>query len=435
MAEVIRLKFFSNQVKGLASILITVKNKNILIDPGIPFHLFKTKKKPKLIKDFLLPQLNYIVISHYHGDHASLTSEILAENSFKGELITHQATSDIIQAYYAINPGYDSRFKKLGYGEKYALTDDISLTLFNAGHVLGSAMIYLTIGQKHILISGDIGARSLPIVSDPNKVFPGKSLNLMVLDGKNAELNHEIDLTKDSLGNILYQKLADCFLYDNGNVLMYLPKIQVPIFIYCLNYLFTNPNFSHFRHKIKDVYLEKDTRGVRVKQLLEIFNRYAHLFDKREKEYSLLSPNQFHFNQLRQEDPDFSHLTRSILLTFNRTTFIEWFKHLKSSDKNDILLLYQNIAEILDDKLYLIDKECKIQIKRLPRIHFHPDKQELSEWCEQLQHQIKIEQILFYHSASSGNKEKMKSFFRDKTGIPISLDDELPDQSISIPYS
>jgi hypothetical protein len=149
----------------------------------------------------------------------------------------------------------------------------------------------------------------------------------------------------------------------------------------------------------------------------------------------LLSPNQFHFNQLRQEDPDFSHLTRSILLTFNRTTFIEWFKHLKSSDKNDILLLYQNIAEILDDKLYLIDKECKIQIKRLPRIHFHPDKQELSEWCEQLQRQIKIEQILFYHSASSGNKEKMKSFFRDKTGIPISLDDELPDQSISIPYS
>lgn len=434
MADVIQIKFFSNHVKGLASILISVKNRNILIDPGIPFHFFKAKKKRRLISDFLRFNPDHIVISHYHGDHASLTGELLVENSFRGEVITHQATSDIIQAYYDISSQYGSRFKKLEYGEKYLLSDDISLILFNAGHVLGSAMIYLTIGQQHILISGDIGARSLPIVLDPNKVFPGKSLRLMVLDGKNAELNHEIDLTEDSLGNILYQKLADCFLYDNGNVLMFLPKIQVPIFLYCLKYLFTNPEFNHFHQKIKNVYLENDTHGVRVKQLLDIFNRYAHLFDKREKEFSSVSSNQFQFNKLRYDKPDFSQLSRSILLTFNRATFIEWFQQLKFSDKNDILLLYQNIAEILKEQLYLIDNECNIQIKRLPRIHFHPDKQELLDWCQQLQRQMQIEQILFYHSFSIENKEKLKSFFRDKTGIPTSLEDDLSERSIVIPY-
>ncbi|MBN2090499.1 MBL fold metallo-hydrolase [candidate division KSB1 bacterium] len=435
MADGIRLKFFSNHVKGSASILVSIKDQNILIDPGIPHFLSNTKVRRKLLNSIKLPKLNHIIISHYHGDHASLTGEILRGNLFKGEIITHKATSDIIQTYYDIGSRFRSRFKGLEYKEKFVLTRDISLTLFNAGHVLGSAMIYLTIGQQHILISGDMGARSLPIVSDPNVVFPGKSLSLLVLDSKNAESTHQINLEKESLGSILYQKLMDCFRYDNGNVLMYMPKIHIPIFIYCLNYLFTNSNYSNIRHKIKSVYLERDTHGDKVKKLLEIFNRYGYLLDRRDKEFSGLDSNQFDFNELWQVEPDLATLNRSVMIAFSPQKFASWFRRLRNQDKNDILLMYQNIKQILKNECHLIDKKCRIQIRRFPRIHFHPDKQELVDWCQQLQHQMKVKQILFYHKHQSEKTNKFKSIFSEETGIPVSLENELPEQTMVIPLT
>lgn len=433
MADGIRLKFFSNQIKGLASILISVKEQNILIDPGIPYLLSGTHVKRKLINSFQQAKPNHIIISHYHGDHACLTSDILRGNWFKGQIITHKATSDIVQAYYNVSSRFNSRFSGLEYGEKFIIDKDIAVTLFNAGHVLGSAMIYLTIGQQHLLISGDMGARSLPVVSDPNKVFPGKSLAVLVLDSKNAESTHPINLEKSSLGSILYQQLSNCFRHDNGNVLMYMPKIHIPIFIYCLNHLFTDQKYRDIRNKIKSVYLEKDFHGDKLRKLLAIFNQYNYLLDKHDEEFTAFDSNQFHFNELRRNEPDLATLKQSIMIAFSREKFVNWFKRLRKQEINDILLMYQNIKQILKNERYLIDKKCKITIRHFPRIHFHPDKQELLDWCQQLQHQMKIKQILFYHNHRIENKDKLKSDFAEKTGIPISVDCELPERNFVIP--
>ncbi len=435
MADEIRLKFFTNQIKGLASILISVKNKNILIDPGMPHSKFMSKAKKKLLDRFQIPKLDQIIISHYHGDHASLTGEILKTNLYRGEIITHKATSDIIQTYYHISPGFRSRFTGLDYEKVYQIDRDISITLFNAGHVLGSAMIYLTISQHHILISGDMGARSLPIVSDPQKIFPGKSLSLLVLDSKNADSTHQVDLEKHSLGTVLYQQLSDCLRYDDGNILMYMPKIHVPIFIYCLNYLFTNSRYNHIRQKIKNVYLEADSFGVQVNQLFDIFNQYVDLFDRREREFGGLDKNQFDFHELRQHEPDFATLKRSLMIAFTPEKFANWFRLLRKNANDDLLLLALDLKQILKAHRHLIEKKYNINVKHFPRIYFHPDKQELVDWCQQLQRHIKIKHLLFYHHPKLETKSRLKSIFNQETGIPVTLEHELPERTMVIPLS
>jgi len=420
------LKFFADQATEVASILLSIDGKKILIDPGSTRSINNTQK---LLTAYEIAQLDYIIITHYHGDHANLLNAILKNHQFKGEIICHQATAEIVQSYYDLDAQHSLKFIGLNYGSEYNLFENIKLTLYNAGHVLGSAMAYFSAYGKRLLITGDLGAKSLPIVKNPNTVFPPNPLDLIVLDGKHVQKNHEIDLERNPFGDILYHKLLDCFLFDDGNVLIFAPIIQIPLLIYCLNYIFHNPDYQDIHHKIRNVYLDPQKK---VKTLLKIFNRHHDMLDTTEREFVSYQPEQYDFNQLKIKSPRLNGLKRSILITPNRKQFIEWFKLLKSSEKNDVLLLYQNIWNVLGSEIGLIDKFCNIQIKRLPFLHFHPDRRELISWYQQLQQQLTIRQAIIYHYNHSADGEKIRTSFIRNTGIRIQLIHQIKQQTISI---
>ena len=232
MADQISLKFFTNHNLASAAILIRANGKLILIDPGM-HHSHPGKKK--LLSDFRIADLDFVIITHYHGDHTNLLGEIFKDPAFRGTVLSHPATVDIVRSYGRLSHIDESRFNRINYRKSFVLGKDMTVTFYNSGHVLGSAMLFFQIGQKRILISGDMGAQYLPMVRPPEQNLPAGQIDLMVMDGKNADRERDYKISKDPFGDILYNKLADCFQYDDGNVLIYSPVTQIPLLLYSLN--------------------------------------------------------------------------------------------------------------------------------------------------------------------------------------------------------
>ncbi len=62
------------------------------------------------------------------------------------------------------------RLEPIPYAQPIRLVDDLTATFYDAGHILGSAMIELRQGNRHrteLVFSGDIGQWDRPIVRDP----------------------------------------------------------------------------------------------------------------------------------------------------------------------------------------------------------------------------------------------------------------------------
>lgn len=75
------------------------------------------------------------------------------------------------------------RFRSISYGQRFCVAKDIFVTLYDAGHILGSAIVVLDINSKQDNIrlgyAVDLGRESLPIINNP--VIP-KGLDYLILE-------------------------------------------------------------------------------------------------------------------------------------------------------------------------------------------------------------------------------------------------------------
>jgi len=75
------------------------------------------------------------------------------------------------------------RFRAISYGHKFCLAKDIFVTLFDAGHILGSSVVVLDIkdGTKNIRLgyAADLGRKNLPLLKNP--VVP-KGMDYLILE-------------------------------------------------------------------------------------------------------------------------------------------------------------------------------------------------------------------------------------------------------------
>ncbi|MAG78820.1 beta-CASP ribonuclease aCPSF1 [Candidatus Pacearchaeota archaeon] len=172
----IRLTFLggARQV-GRSCILIQTNNSKILMDCGVDVASHGENKFPHFdVPEFDISQLDAIIISHAHLDHVGLVP-YLYKMGYKGPIYMTPPTRDIAAllsldfigvAYkQAAQPLFSSKDIKemvkhsicLNYNEVTDVTPDIRLTFYNAGHVLGSAMVHLNIGNgaHNLLYTGD----------------------------------------------------------------------------------------------------------------------------------------------------------------------------------------------------------------------------------------------------------------------------------------
>jgi metallo-beta-lactamase family protein len=185
--------------------LITLTNgTNILLDCGMFQGMGEATDKLNGYFGFKPESITYMVLSHAHIDHVGLLPRLVKEG-FTGNIFSTPATMDLarillldsakIQSqdldYARQSSGNEendeplyteddviqtlSQFKIVEYNEDFQIDPRITLRLTDAGHVLGSAAVHLTIiddGKDYkITFSGDVGRYSDLLLKSP-QTFP-----------------------------------------------------------------------------------------------------------------------------------------------------------------------------------------------------------------------------------------------------------------------
>ena len=180
--------------------LVEAAGKRILLDCG----LYQGRRKEAFEKNRHLPfdaaTIDYVILSHAHIDHSGNLPQLVRQG-FRGRVFARQATVELCdvmlrdscflqkrdleyvnkrrrrEGKHLFEPLYDERdvdmlmqlFTPLHLHSPREIAPGITLEFFNAGHILGSALVQLDIksdsGRNHrLLFSGDLGQPNQPIL-------------------------------------------------------------------------------------------------------------------------------------------------------------------------------------------------------------------------------------------------------------------------------
>ncbi|HLC39704.1 MAG TPA: beta-CASP ribonuclease aCPSF1 [archaeon] len=158
---------------GRSCLLIETPKSKVLIDCGIAPGGQGADAFPLLTtKEFDPAELDAVIISHAHMDHVGFVP-YLFEYGYEGPLYCTTPTLDLfalldldyidVAQKNGVNPAYTVKGVKeavrhsisLEYGEVSDVAPDVRLTFQNAGHILGSALVHLHIGEgMHNIVYG-----------------------------------------------------------------------------------------------------------------------------------------------------------------------------------------------------------------------------------------------------------------------------------------
>ena len=200
-SEWIRLSFLggARQV-GRSCLFLQTPESRILLDCGVDVAATNSDMYPVLeAPEFDIKELDAIVLSHAHLDHTGLVP-YLFKFGYKGPVYCTAPTRDImamlqldlvkIQAGEGKEPIYTSEDVKnmvlhticLDWEEVSDITPDVRLTFYNAGHILGSSMCHLNIGNglHNILYTGDLKFARTNLLEPAATQFP--RLETMIIE-------------------------------------------------------------------------------------------------------------------------------------------------------------------------------------------------------------------------------------------------------------
>ncbi len=206
-----------------SSYLLNVAGKKILIDCGMFQGGKRLRERNYGDYPYNPAEIDYIVLSHAHIDHSGLIPRLI-KDGFSGRVIATKATASLagimlpdsghiqemetewvnrknrragrplIKPLYSVDDAYASLsyFHGLDYHELYPLTPEVAVKLYDAGHILGSAIIELSViedgRQEKIVFSGDLGKPNQPIIRDPDVV---EEADYLLLEGTYGVREHE----------------------------------------------------------------------------------------------------------------------------------------------------------------------------------------------------------------------------------------------------
>ena len=224
---------------------LTACGKNILIDCGLQ-QGGDVYNENELFFD--ATAIDAVCVTHAHTDHSGRLP-LLVKNGYKGPIYATRATCDLlkimlmdsariqetdaqwkarknkrsgdpaVEALYTVQDAADTLelLVPVSYGDRTELFPGVEADWYDAGHLLGSAVIRFTVTEEEetrtVIFSGDIGNVNKPIIRDPQ---PVPAADYVVMESTYGDRLHESgeDVPRD-LSEIIDRTLA-----RGGNIII-----------------------------------------------------------------------------------------------------------------------------------------------------------------------------------------------------------------------
>ena len=187
--------------------LLSVNGSQILLDCGLYQGSRSETYKRNRNLAYDASQIDALILSHAHIDHSGNVPN-LVKSGFEGNIFCTYATRDLctimlrdsariqqsdieylnkkrrrnneppLEPIYELSDVLDTlkQFVGVGYERSYPVVPGVSVTFYDAGHILGSAIVALDIEDQEkdrsirLVFSGDLGRPDRPILNDPTYI-------------------------------------------------------------------------------------------------------------------------------------------------------------------------------------------------------------------------------------------------------------------------
>jgi metallo-beta-lactamase family protein len=302
-----------------SSHLVLSGQTQVLIDAGL-FHGHRDEAyKINTAFNYNPRKIDALVLSHAHIDHSGNIPGLI-KNGLRCKIYATSATKDLselmledsgkiheedIKYLNKVNkrlglplrkPLYSrkdaanaiNRFRSISYNQRFRIAKDVFVTLYDAGHILGSSIVVLDIKDnlKNIRLgyAADLGRRNLPLLNDPT--VP-KGLDYLILESTyGARLHAPIEEAKNKLKEAINRAIA-----RNG-------KIIIPSFalertqevLYFLNELFREKSIPSI-----PIYLDSPLAT----DITDVFKQHHDFFDQKTRQAIKEGNNPLEFLNLK----------------------------------------------------------------------------------------------------------------------------------------
>lgn len=380
-------------------------------------------------------EIDFIILTHAHIDHSG-NLPTLVKNGFKGKIYSTFATRDLVtimlrdsahiqekdiefvnkrrkkkgqnlfEPLYTQEDAHDALklFIGINYHHEIELTPDIKLTFVDAGHILGSAVSFLSIMEngKEIKVgfSGDLGRPNLPILKDPEKI---RDVDYFICESTYGGRTHDNPLDSEQqlarVVNRAHQRNA---------------KVIIPAFsvgrtqelVYALHRIFSRNDAPRI-----PVFVDSPLSV----NATEVFRLHPECFDSETEEFLLRDKDPFGFNQLNyisevSESKELNDIAGPMII-ISSSGMCEAGRiqhHLRNNieNPNNIVLMVGYAAQhtlgrrIIDKeeivKIFGQEHELKAEVIVLNSFSAHADADELIDYVNQFDKKM-LKHIFLVH--------------------------------------
>jgi uncharacterized protein len=220
---------------GRSCLFLQTPESRVLLDCGVDVASQDSPYPYLESPEFNIDQLDAVVISHAHLDHVGFLP-YLFKFGYRGPVYCTAPTRDVaglllldfvkIMKSENKEPLFDVEDVKetmkhtvtLEYDEVTDITPDVRVTLYNAGHTLGSAMIHMHVGNglHNILYTGDMKFGKTAVLEPSSTVFP--RLETLIIESTYG--GREVSETAKEENDSQFVEMVTDTLKNGGKVLV-----------------------------------------------------------------------------------------------------------------------------------------------------------------------------------------------------------------------
>jgi KH/beta-lactamase-domain protein len=434
---------------GRSCFIVMTRESKIMLDCGInPGEASGLNAYPRLDWfNFNLDELDAVIISHAHIDHQGFLPTLF-KFGYKGPIYCTEPTLPLMNLLQMDSVKisksngtylpYESRDVNevikhcitLPYGKPTDISPDITISLNNAGHIMGSATVHLNISGAHnILYSGDYKYARTQLLDSALSIYP--RVETLITE---STYGNTTDIMPDQI--VVYRNFTETInrtLIEGGKVLIPVPAVGRAQEIM----LVIDKEMREGRLIECPIYIE----GM-ISEASAIHMSYAHYlgYDVRKSVSQGINPFQSEYftviNGHGKRDEVFSDENAAIIMATSGMLeggpSVEYFKEIAPSPNNKILFVSYQIngtlgRRVLDgtmNEVSMLDKNGKVKVvpvrcqtQRMDGFSGHSDFNQIMSFVAK----IRPKRVLVNHgerSKSDNVASAIYSRLKIRSGVP-----------------